>query len=339
MKDFILNLQLFAEMNTNVIHTGRDEQGKLVLNADLAPENKEYYDKLLIDMAGPELVHDQFAQKRNIPAGNGTRITFRRFIPLPKATQPLEEGKTPDGKKLAVTEIGAEVSQYGDYIVQSDMLELTSIDNTIVEATKILGRQAGLTLDTITRDAMHNTSNDWYVPKSDGTEVDDDAELDDTCILSVDQIMQISAFLQNCNAPKINGDYVCILHPYCAYDIMKDPAWQAPHTYKDTTELYNGELGKIAGVRFVVSSEAKVSANGVFYPLFMGEGAYGTTEITGGGLETIVKQKGSSGVADALNQRSSVGWKAIKTAEVLVHEYLVRVHCKSGLSHKIDKAN
>ena len=328
MKDFILNLQLFAEMNTNV-----------TTDSGLSAENKEYYDKLLIDVAGPELVHDQFAQKRDIPANSGKKITFRRFASLPKATQPLTEGVTPDGKKLSVTEIEANIAQYGDYIVQTDVLELTAIDKTIVEATKILGRQAGLTLDTITRDKLHTTTNDWYVPKSDGAEVTDDSGLDDSCVLTVDQVMQITAFLKKCNAPKINGDYVCILHPFCAYDLMKDPQWRAPHEYKDTTNLYEGELGKVGGVRFVESSEAKVSADGVFYPLFMGDGAYGTTEISGGGLEMIIKQKGSSGVADALNQRSSVGWKAMKTAEILVNEYLIRVHCKSALSHKIDAAN
>lgn len=328
MKDFILNLQLFAEMNTNT-----------TTDSGLSAENKEYYDKLLIDVAGPELVHDQFAQKRDIPANSGKKITFRRFASLPKATQPLTEGVTPDGKKLSVTEIEANIAQYGDYIVQTDVLELAAIDKTIVEATKILGRQAGLTLDTITRDKLHTTTNDWYVPKSDGTEVTDDSGLDDSCVLTVDQVMQITAFLKKCNAPKINGDYVCILHPFCAYDLMKDPQWRAPHEYKDTTNLYEGELGKVGGVRFVESSEALVNADGVFYPLFMGDGAYGTTEISGGGLEMIIKQKGSSGVADALNQRSSVGWKAMKTAEILVNEYLIRVHCKSALSHKIDAAN
>ena len=39
----------------------------------------------------------------------------------------------------------------------------------------------------------------------------------------------------------------------------------------------------------------------------------------------IVKQKGSSGTADPLDQRSSVGWKALKTAQILVENYLVRV--------------
>ena len=49
------------------------------------------------------------------------------------------------------------------------------------------------------------------------------------------------------------------------------------------------------------------------------------TEITGGGLQTIVKQKGSAGTADPLDQRSSIGWKAIKTAEILIPNYIVRV--------------
>ena len=59
--------------------------------------------------------------------------------------------------------------------------------------------------------------------------------------------------------------------------------------------------------------------------LFIAANAYGVTEITGGGLETIVKQLGSAGSADPINQRATIGWKATKTAEILVDSYLVRV--------------
>ena len=147
MLELKLNLQLFANPNTNVTtQTGAGQ--------DLSAENKTYYDMTLIDEAQANLIHDQFAQKRPIPKGSGKKIEFRKFASLPKALTPLTEGVTPDGKKLSVSTIEAEVAQYGDYIVQSDVLELTAIDNTIVEATKILGRQAGLTLDTITRNIM-----------------------------------------------------------------------------------------------------------------------------------------------------------------------------------------
>ena len=111
---------------------------------------------------------------------------------------------------------------------------------------------------------------------------------------------------------------------------MRDPEWIDAHKYAQPENLYTGEIGKIAGVRFVQTTEAKIYSGGVFGTLIFGEGAYGVTEITGGGLQTIVKQKGSAGTADPLDQRSSVGWKAIKTAELLIPNYLVRVESKSA---------
>jgi hypothetical protein len=62
----------------------------------------------------------------------------------------------------------------------------------------------------------------------------------------------------------------------------------------------------------------------VFSNLFFGRDAYGTTEITGGGLETIIKQRGSAGTADPLDQRSTIAWKGLKTAEILIPQYLLR---------------
>ena len=345
-----INLQLFAEPYVNVTTQTQENSG-----ANLSPENKTFYDMTLIDEAQANLVHDQFAQKRPIPKNGGKKIEFRKFASLPKATTPIAEGVTPDGKKLSVTAIEAEVAQYGDYIVQSDVLELTSLDNTIVEATKILGRQAGLTLDTITRNVMQSGKNVFYAPDSEGNAVTSRRELKADCRLTVDLVNRVVAFLKKNNAPKINGDYVAIIHPLVAYDLMSDPAWVDAHKYATPENIYNGEIGKIGGVRFIESSEAKIykgegnDSNGdikhddstpdglaVFGCLFLGDGAYGVTEITGGGLQTIIKQKGSAGTADPLDQRSSIGWKAIKTAEILVEPYMVRVECCSALGDQAE---
>jgi N4-gp56 family major capsid protein len=336
MFNYKLNLQLFAgALNTNI-----------TTDSGLSVENKTFYDMTLIDEAQANLVHDQFAQKRPIPKNGGKKIEFRKFASLPKALTALTEGVTPDGKKLSVTSIEAEVAQYGDYIVQSDVLELTSIDNTIVEATKILGRQAGLTLDTITRNVMQSGTNVYYCPKKDGTAVASRSALTAECKLTVDVVNRVVAILKKNNAPKINGDYVAIIHPLVAYDLMSDPAWIDAHKYTTSENIYNGELGKIGGVRFVESSEAKVYTGtgcptglAVFGCLFLADGAYGVTEITGGGLQTIIKQKGSAGTGDPLDQRSSIGWKAIKTAEILVQPYMVRVECVSALNDQITEAN
>ena len=311
---------------------------------------KTFYDMNLIDEAGANLIHDQFGQKRPIPASGGKTIEFRKFSPLPKATTPLTEGVTPNGNQLEVSTVTATVNQYGDYIVQSDVLELTAVDNTILEAAKILGRQAGATLDTVVRNALHTGTNVTYCPKigADGTEteVQSRSALDETAQLTVDVVNQVVAKLRAQNAPTIDGKYVAIIHPYVAYDLMRDPEWIDAHKYAQAQALYEGEVGEIGGVRFVQTTEAKIYTGAgcpaglaVFGSLFFGDGAYGVTEIQGGGLQTIVKQKGSGGTADPLDQRSSVGWKALKTAQVLIPNYLVRVESCSKRFSATAQAN
>ena len=327
----LINLQLFAlnDGGTNVTNHDPIDTG------DLSPEMKTYYDMTLLDEAGPQLVHQQFGQKRPIPKNGGKTIEFRKFSKLPKATTPLVEGVTPQGGTLDVTAITATVAQYGYYIVQSDVLELTAIDNTIGEATKLLGQQAGLTLDTIVRNVLMTGTNVSYASKvaANGTitPVTSRQDLDKTATLTVREVKKQVTNLRAVNAPKINGDYVCIIHPYQAFDLMSDPEWIDAHKYASPEEIYAGEIGKIGGCRFVESTEAKIYNDdtcpdglAVFIALFLGQNAYGVTEITGGGLQTIVKQKGSAGTADPLDQRSSVGWKAIITAEILLPEYLIR---------------
>ena len=326
----MFNLQLFAaEVQTTLLD-------------GLSAEMKTFYDMTLIDEASANLVHDQFGQKRPIPKNGGKTIEFRKFAPLAKATTPLTEGVTPDGKSLSVSTITATVSQYGDFITQSDVLELTALDNTILEATKLLGRQAGVTLDTVVRNVMQSGTNVTYCPKIENgveTAVTSRSGLDTTCQLTVKVLQQVVAKLRGQNAPTINGKYVAIIHPYVAYDLMRDPEWIDAHKYTDSTALFEGEIGEIAGIRFVETTEAKIYEGGVFGTLVLGDGAYGVTDVTGGGLQTIVKQKGSAGTADPLDQRSSVGWKAIRTAELLIPQYLVRVESKSAVFSATAAAN
>lgn len=384
----------------------------LTTSDGMSAEMKIFYSDYLIDLAEPELVHDQFGQKHPIPKNGGKVIEFRQYDPLPEQTTPLVEGVTPDGQSLTVKTITSEVKQYGGYVTLSDMLMMTAIDNNLVQATKLIASQAGRTLDTITREIINAGT---VVQFSQG-QVDSRDELyytseDDNCNLTVDAIKRAVRFLETQDAPQINGYYVGILHPYSKYDLMKDPDWKTPHEYVDTENVYQNEIGELYGVRFVQSSRAKVFAgadlasdsrtlavngssvsatktvpfdggtvaanalvgrmvniggtvtqvtanttsqltvadnvtaadNTVIYPgeggkdgadvystLILGDDAYGVTEITGGGLQHIVKQLGSAGSGDPLNQRATVGWKATKTAEILVQQYMVRIEATAS---------
>ena len=305
-----LNLRLFDDViNT----TGSSGTGN-----ELSHEMKTYYDSTLIDIAGPRLVHDQFAQKRPIPKNGGKTIEFRKYTPLSKALTPLTEGVTPDGNKLDVS--------------------------IVTSTVKHLGDQAGATLDTVTREVLNGGTNVQYAEGQTASR----ATLTQDMKLTVKAVKMAVRALKRQNTPKIDGWYVGIIHPDIAYDLMEDPEWKEWHKYTNPDNAYQNEIGEIGGVRFVESTEAKIFAKtgsagtgstkiDVYSTLILGANAYGVTEITGGGLETIVKQLGSGGTADPLNQRATAGWKATKTAERLVEQYVVRV--ETGCTFSEGKEN
>lgn len=326
MEEIRLDLRLFdgnPNTQTTLLHaTGND----------LSPEMKTFYDKVLLKNAVPNLIHDQFGQKKPIPKGGGKEIEFRRYTPFPKATTPITEGVTPNGHALDVQKITAEVTQYGDYVTLSDVLILTAIDDNIVAATELLGNQAGETLDWVTREKMAECTN---ILRVGGYNADDLITANDK--LTVNAIKKGVRQLKRKNAKKFDKYYVGIVCPDTAYDLMCDPEWISASEYAGSGQIFEGEIGKIAGVRFVETTEAKVledaGASGIdiYCTFIIGANAYGVTEVEGGGLQQFTKQLGSSGTADPLNQRATVGWKALKTAEILNDFFMVMI--KSAASN------
>lgn len=403
-----LNYQMFADANTQT--TG-----------GLSAEMKTYYGMELLENAKPQLVHNQFAATKPLPVGGGKTVEWRKFGAFDKALTPLAEGVTPDGSGISVSYITKELAQYGDYTTVSDMLDLTAIDDVVLEITDRHGNNMGLTLDTVTRNEIQQGNQVIYAPVlGEGgkqTAVTSRVALTPECKMTSELVAKAATQLKKMNAPTFDGKYVCIIHPSVAFDLRQDEAWIAAHQYAAATELFSGEIGELHGVRFVETTEAKIfrgddlaknsrnlavkgavsnnaavnfdggtvesgslvgryviiggkrykvvsntdssmtldkaitaADDAVIYPgeggaegcavygcLFVGKGAYGVVDLSEG-TEVIVKPRGSSGTADPLDQRSSVGWKGIHAAAILYDEYMVRVECGSSYSGE-DKAN
>ena len=244
------DLQLFAgDMNTQT--TG-----------GLSAEMKTYYGMELLENAKPQLVHNQFAATKPLPVGGGKTVEWRKFGAFDKALTPLTEGVTPDGSGISVSYITKELSQYGDYTTVSDMLDLTAIDDVVLEITDRHGANMGLTLDTVTRNEIQQGNQVIYAPKinDDGskTEITSRYALNDRCKISGELVAKAATALKKMNAPKFNGKYICIIHPSVAYDLRQDESWIAAHQYAAATELFDGEIGELHGVRFVETTGAKI---------------------------------------------------------------------------------
>ena len=333
MKNYAMkiDLQRFADASASLNNT----------TATMTKEMKTFYEKRLIDQAEPRLVHDQFADYYPVPQNGGKTIEFRKYDSLPKASTPLTEGVTPNGQTLNVTTITSDLHQYGGWTPLTDVLQMTAIDNNVVQATRVLASQAGRTMDSITRDVLAGGTNVLYVPKvaEDGTEtvVNSRKALDKTCTLTPKIFFRAAAQLGAMNADPIGDSYIAIIHPYAAYDLKTSKEFVEVHKYADPDTMYRGEIGKLGNIRFVETSEAKIwrdetcpTGLAVFGTLVLGAHAYGVTELEGGGLEHIVKQLGYGD--DPLNQRASVGWKGMRAAERLVEQYMVRIESVSSYS-------
>lgn len=327
MKKFINSmLQLFAE----VVNT---------TTSIPVETNQTFWETALIKLAGPKLVHDQFAQKTDIPSGNGKTIEFRKVDNLSTdvVDNLLTEGEAGDGQALTITAINATVAQYGNYIKTTDMLELTAKDNIMSVATEACSNQAAGVMDKITRNAMHQCPNSFCA-----SGVDSLANVKADTYFDPDDLFKAAARLEAENAPTIDGFYVAIMHPYVAKDLMSklggSTAWTDVMKYADPEKILKGEIGTYGKVRVVTTTNAKFYAAddntltghtvGVFSTIVVGANAYGTTKIEGGGLELIVH--GKNEIGGALNSYGTVGWKATKVSEILVDEYMVKIYSSAS---------
>lgn len=335
MKNIIFDLQRFA----NPTQVVQDSLNKST-SEGLTDEMKTFYADLIVDYAKPNLVHGQFAQKKTVPKNGGKSVEFRKYKPYGVAGK-LTEGETPMGNKLEVSVINAELAQYGDYTAVTDVVSLTAIDDNLLVAARQHGDQAALTSDTITREVLAGGTNVLYAGGVSGR-----ASLN--AKLTAADIKNAVRKLKRKNAKTINGSYVCIISPDISHDLTNDEAWIDVHKYASPEEIFNGEIGKLYGVRFVETTNAKIfesssdinlpsakdgfmaaaGASGkaaVFATIVLGADAYGEIELAGGNLKHIFKNFGSGGVSDPLEQRATSGIKFWQSAVRLSEEYMVRI--------------
>lgn len=229
--------------------------------------NKEYFDRKMLRYATTKFVHAKFGQKRHIPEHNGKKVEFRRWdlFDVNDAMTPLTEGVTPDAMELKQSHVEAEVSQYGAYVEVSDMLQKTNFNNEIREVPALLGEQLGTVLEWITRDAMNAGTNVQYAGGNANR-----ISLEPTDKLTVDEIRKAVRTLKKAKARMFNGaeaggkpgsrkpHFICICSPDATYDLQSDTLWQDVSKYSNAEQIYNGEIGRLFGVVFVESTEAKV---------------------------------------------------------------------------------
>lgn len=221
----------------------------------VAPAVQKFYERAALRNVSPELIHSRDAQKRTLPENNGRSVTFHRYTPFPAITEPLVEGVTPEGQTLEMTEFSVTVKPYGGFVAATDEMQWTLIDNMHLQAATLLSDQAALSLDTISRNAMHTGTNVQYVGAntSRGT-ITAENKLDYLEIKKAVRTLR----RRNCK-PFSDGFYHAIVHPDVVFDLTSDKThWIDVATYQDKQKIEKYELGCAYKVKFFESTNAMV---------------------------------------------------------------------------------
>lgn len=224
----------------------------------LAVTMKTFYSDYMLENKRENEIFGQFARKEKI---HGNQVEWRKFETLKKPLTPLEEGVIPNGEKIAMTSKTADTLQYGMYVPITDRLEAEAYDDVMMLTVKELSATMVATFDTLTRNIISAGTNVMYAPTVNGgieTAVEHRYDLDKTSKLTSTLVNKVATALKKTKTPKINGDYVGIIHPSQAFDLRESKGWLDAHIYSDVTPLYNGEIGKLHGVRFIEATEVRV---------------------------------------------------------------------------------
>lgn len=341
-----MNLQLFGagtlvNATTNYVNADTGAVTPFDGQNSLSPTMKTYYDTELLENARSELVFAQFGKKQPLPANKGRTVEWRKLNTLPNAGV-LQEAVIPTGEKASMVSMNTSLTQLGMFVAISDLLDLHAIDNILLGITEELGASYGETKDSLIRGELMNGTNIMYCD----TVAEDGKKTPVTGYagmsagnnrLTPDMVNKAATWLKKCKATKINGKYVAVVHPSVAYDLRSSKEWIEAHKYAATTEIFNGEIGELHGVRFVETTNAPVHKEDgkmVYSTFFMGKNAYATIDPEGGGMEMIVKSRQQAG--GPLDQFSTAGYKFEEATKILYPERLLRVESCSEYSDTDD---
>lgn len=263
-----------------------------------------------------------------------------------------------------VTDITVAIAKYGNYMNFSEELDLFNVNSRAAQLMDVLGRNAGESLNYIAStafDAATNVRRGGGVATT--SEIVTAVSANDVRYV-VNQLNRKSAMKffsmgngsQNIGSSPVRSSYFGIVHPDVEEDIRDLSGFIGVEQYGGYIgDVQVGEFGAYGGVRWCATEIAPLSTgagvtsvagfrgatdvlNDVYKTFIYGREAVGSVglgeqhaeEIYRMGdrppaVEVIMKQVGSSGVADPFDEVGSIAWKAWAAVKILNENWIWEV--------------
>ena len=305
-------------------------------------------------------------RKDKLPLNSTKTVQWRRYEHLPKSTSKLIEGVTPDGVAVTVTDMTETLSQYGSYVVLSDLSIETTEDPQLSIWGDRSGDQAIRSLTEIREGTLLGGTGIYRANGTARNEINtlmdkaDWAKVERTLALNkARRITKLLSATQGYNTTPIPASYIAVCHTYVKFDlentIGETNGFVPAQKYSQSTALVAAEFGSIGRIRFTEHEEmtyfpdegAVKASTGykttsdtyldVFATMVFGEESFGLVPFGGyngkgkyyDGVKGIVRPLGSGD--DPLEQRATVGWKGYEATKRLNENWMIRAEsCASS---------
>ncbi|OYV72578.1 MAG: N4-gp56 family major capsid protein [Deltaproteobacteria bacterium 21-66-5] len=330
---------------------------------DISPAVAAYSVVRMLKRAMPYLHLEKFGQVYPLPTNSTNTAKFRRYFLsgatgaagsgtgsffIPVATTPLVEGVTPNGSKLANQDYTVTLSQYGDFVTITDVIQDTHTDRVLQAATDILGESAALTVETLRFNVLKAGTNLFRANSVAARNLIIAAvALTDLRRVSTSlnrqnakKITQVVASTPDFNTKSVEASYMAVCHPDVETDVRSLTGFKPVADYGPHTTPFEGEIGSVEQIRFLTStviapypdagganSALRATTNAAVavdvYPILVfGRDSFGIVPLKGKSAITpmVVNPKPAAG--DPLGQRGTVGWKLWTSTVILQQAWM-----------------
>jgi N4-gp56 family major capsid protein len=296
---------------------------------------------------------ERFGQTFPLPTKSTKVAKFRRYEALSLALTALVEGVTPSGTKPTITDYTATLSEYGDFIPYSGFMLDTHEDPILQEYGSLCVQQAAETIETLRWNVIKAGTQVGYTNggiTTVNTPIGLNAQRTATAAMLRQRAKMITEVVSSSAAFRtepVSPGFVALMHTDVSNDVRNMQGFIEAKQYQGQTKLYPGEIGAVEDVRYCrsVLYTPFAGSNGVYggasttmrntggyadvySVLYISADAYGIVPLKGSNaMSLIAHNPGSSGTADPINQRGTLGWKCAQTSVILNDNWLYRLHC------------
>src|SRR4030095_7817123 len=307
------------------------------------------FDKTLITRLRANTVFMGPARKATIGPRQGKAISFRRQESIysagnagsaanASAPSPLTEGTFPAAIDATWSEVMATISQYGQVVLISDMVDEQALDDVSGETVDNLTEAMTDALDLLTRDVLVAGTNRQYagIAATRGGA----SGVGSGMYLNLAELREAKRTLKKNHVQPVRGEdgkYVVFCHPDAMYDLEGDSnitnVFKDVRLESDNQEMFNTSFKDLPlGFRIFESTNCRIfgslglSGADVYQTHVIGQESYGVISLESMPARVIRKARGSGGATgDPLDQVASIGWKAAHAAVVLHQDRARRV--------------